>query len=77
MLKDQILQVRNKKTNEKYCVKCKTKLESKAKFCFNCGGSDFVDSLDAVDSYYVKEADLKWQEELDKINKKIDKLKSI
>ena len=35
--------------------------------------SYFVNSLEDVDSYYLKETDLKWQEELDKINKKIDK----
>lgn len=63
----------SKKSNEKYCVKCKTKLESKAKFCYNCGSSDFVSSLDDADNYFVKELDSKWQEELDKVNKKINK----
>ncbi len=70
-----VLSLTPEKTDVKYCKKCGTEVKKSVKFCIECGCNEFVLELDNNSSSKEKEVDFKYNEELNKILKKIDKCK--
>ena len=61
------------KKEYKYCTECKTKVLSDAKFCFNCGSKKFIDNLDNISEFKLKEIEEGYKNEYEKISLKINK----
>jgi len=71
-----VLSLTPEKTNVKYCKKCGTEVKNSVKFCIECGCNEFVLERADDSSSKEREVDLKYEKELDKILKKIDKCKA-
>ena len=71
-----VLSLTPEKTDVKYCKKCGTEVKKSVKFCIECGCNEFVLERADDSSSKEREVDLKYEKELDKILKKIDKCKA-